>query len=184
MIQNHVPGMHWLRGQTVTTFGKDHTGLIEYNFNSQGFRGTKDFDFVPDYAFFGCSVVFGIGVAENKIFPYQFDQAHNYGLAGTYNNQDTMTIVEKFLLSEYYDPKTKLVMVWHSRDSSNLQQFYNNLISYNIVHFFCGDKLVEKHCYSFPKNLDFDVSTTHIGPATHDFCYKTLNSLFQYRSPR
>ena len=58
-ILNHVPGMIKNQGQIIESFGKDCTGQINYQFNQQGFRGILDFDFMPEYAFFGCSLVFG-----------------------------------------------------------------------------------------------------------------------------
>ena len=68
-VTNHVYGMIQHKGQTINQFGLDQTGTINYQFNQQGFRAPIDFDFIPNYAFFGCSLVFGIGVSREYTFP-------------------------------------------------------------------------------------------------------------------
>jgi hypothetical protein len=179
MIINHVPSMIDYQNQIVNSFGKDQTGQINYQFNQQGFRGSTNFNFIPDYAFFGCSLVFGIGVPEQLTFPYLFNHAHNYGLAGSYDNHDIMLLLENFLNSELYAPQTKIAVVWHSRDADCLDDFYSKLKQYLIIHFFCGQCLPYVNCYSTPANLDYDVSNTHYGVNSHRVLWKTLNCLFQ-----
>lgn len=178
-ILNHVPGMIKNQGQIIESFGKDCTGQINYQFNQQGFRGILDFDFMPEYAFFGCSLVFGIGVTEKETFPYLFDRSQNYGLAGSYNNRDVMTVLETFLKSDLYSNQTKIAVVWHSRDAECLKDFYLKLKSYNIIHFYCGERLPHDNCYVTPVNADYDVSGTHYGRKSHRLLWKTLYYLFQ-----
>jgi hypothetical protein len=178
MIVNHLPSMFSLKNQTVLQFGKDSTGTIDYTFNSQGFRSNYDFDFVPDYAFFGCSLVFGIGVGNDEIFASRFDRSHNYGVADVYNNNDIFLILQKFLASDLYHPSTKISVIWHSRNADVIPNYVNKLSTYNIIHFFCGTPLPFKNCYPAINNLDFDVSGTHIGEKTHKFYHGVLKSLF------
>jgi len=178
-IINHLDHMIQQRGQTLSTFGKDSTGKISYQINDQGFRGAKNFDVAPDYAFFGCSLVFGIGVPEKQTFPYLFENSQNYGLAGQYNNHDVMQVLEKFLQSDLYNNKTHVAVVWHARDSDCLEDFYFKLKSYNIIHFFCGKPLNYQNCYPAPPNQDFDVSGTHYGINSHRILWKTLCALFR-----
>lgn len=177
-IINHVPGMLQNLGRTVHEFGKDSTGLIQYQFNKQGFRGSKDFDFVPDYAFFGCSLVFGVGVKQDQTFPYLFDHSQNYGLAGDYDNHDIMQSLKAFLFSEIFSTKTKIAVVWHSRDHECLPDFYQQLKDYNITHFYCGSPLEHSRCHAFPQQLDRDVSGTHPGPHTHKIFSRMLCAIF------
>lgn len=174
---NHVPGMINQKNNTLTAFGKDVTGKILYRFNHEGFRG-HDFSFVPQYAFFGISLVFGIGVNETEIFPYLFEQAHNYGLAGSYDNHDIMITLEKFLASSLYTPATQMAVVWHSRDSECLEEFYMKLHPHNIIHFYCGKVLPFERCFAMVPEVDQDVSKTHPGPKTHRLMYKMLCGLF------
>jgi hypothetical protein len=178
MIINHVNDMIQNKCQVLNSFGKDQTGLISYKFNDQGFRGNKDYNFIPEYAFFGCSIVFGIGVPIEDTFSYKFNNSQNYGLASRYDNRDVMTIVDKFVSSPLYSPLVKIVVVWHSRDSSNLDTYYKNLKHFNIFHFYCGDPLPYERCFPVIKNLDYDVSGTHCGPKTHNFYYRVFKSLF------
>ena len=166
------------QGKCTNRFGLDSTGVIQYQFNRQGFRATKDFDFIPDYAFFGCSLVFGIGVPENVTFPYLFKNSQNYGLAGLYDNADVMLVLQNFLKSDLYRDYVKIVVVWHKRQDQLLSQYYQLLKDFNIIHFFCGPVLPYKRCYRFPLNQDFDASGTHPGIKTHKFLCKALNSLF------
>jgi len=166
------------QGTCTNSFGLDNTGVIQYQFNQQGFRASKDFDFVPDYAFFGCSLVFGIGVPENLTFPYLFENSQNYGLAGSYSNADVMIVLENFLQSGLYRDSVKIVVVWHKRQDELLSEYYQQLKDLDIIHFFCGPVLPYKHCYKTPANQDSDVSGTHPGIKSHKFICKALNSLF------
>jgi hypothetical protein len=182
VVENHVSGMIQHSRSTIYSFGKDSTGKIEYRFNQQGFRG-KNFDFVPEYAFFGCSMVFGIGVPENQTFVYSFPSSQNYGLAGRYDNHDVMLVLQRFISSDLYTSKSNLAVVWHIRDSKCLESFYNQLCSYhNLVHFFCGDPLPYQRCFPVPREMDQDVSSTHPGPKSHYFFHRVLSSIFS-KSP-
>lgn len=173
-----VPDMQLCRGTRVKNFGKDCTGSVSYDFNHQGFRGNRDFDFVPDYAFFGCSLVFGIGVDQSQLFCSQFNNFHNYGLAGAYDNHDINQVLTDFLRSELYDSSTHMAVVWHSRDSECLPEFHAQLEPYPIQHFFCGDPLQAPGCYRFIGQRDLDVSGTHPGPRTHFVFGRILCALF------
>lgn len=174
---NHVEGMIQNKSKSVSKFGKDSTGMIEYCFNDQGFRSSKNFEEVPQYAFFGCSVTFGIGVPEQLTFPYRFENSHNYGIAGGYNNHDVMKIIKQFLSSNLYHDNVKMAVVWHSRDSECLSDFYNQLKEYNIIHFFCGERLNYDNCYKMIPQIDWDVSGTHPGIQTHEKIYKVISHL-------
>jgi hypothetical protein len=176
-ITNPVLGMLEHRGSTVNQFGLDTTGVVEYQFNRQGFRGHRDFDFAPEYAFFGCSLVFGIGVHEQNTFASMFPQSHNYGLAGLYHNSDVFDTVSKFINSEFYYPGVKLVTVWHSRNDEQLDSYYQQLANVDMLHFFCGTPLVHNRCYMMVPKQDFDVSQTHMGVNTHRIMYKIICNL-------
>ena len=173
---NHVSGMQKCQGLTVDTFGKDTTGKVLYTFNKQGFRSQIDYVTSPGVAFFGCSLVFGVGVDQDKIATSYFKNSHNYGLAGEYDNQDVYQTVNTFINSSLYD-NTPVVVVWHSRDSENLDQYYHKLTGLDIYHFFCGEKLQHPNCFRMIKNVDQDVSGTHMGPATHRIFYKSVCAL-------
>lgn len=179
MLINHNTQMFEHRNQTLVRFGLDQTGSVGYNFNSQGFRGSYEFDFMPDHAFFGCSLVFGIGVPEEKTFAYLFDRSHNYGLAGTYNNTEIMRSLQDFIESDLYSPRVKMVVVWHRRNDEKLLEFYDNLRSYtNLLHFFCGQELPHQRCFKCVSNFDLDVSGTHMGAKTHQIFYATISDRF------
>jgi hypothetical protein len=172
-IKNCNEIMLALANQTVNKFGLDQTEKISYTFNSQGFRSDFDYNFVPEYAFFGCSLVFGIGVSYEHIFPSKFVNSQNYGLAGIYNNEEIYQSCINFVQSELYEVKTKKVVVWAPRNQS-LIKYYHLLEQYNFVHLFCDNRLSNNNCWPMIRTIDSDVSNTHMGPITHKALYKTL----------
>jgi hypothetical protein len=174
VVNNVVPGMTTFAGQLVNQFGLDTSGTVNYQFNHQGFRSNKDFDFIPDYAFFGCSLVFGIGIPIDKVFSSFFTNSQNYGVAGIYENTDIFKIVKNFLSSDLYSQKTKIVIVWTERNDTDLETYYHLLSKYCIHHFYCGKKLSYNNCYAMPPKIDVDVSGTHMGEKTHSFFWKIL----------
>lgn len=166
--------MYDCRGQTVAKFGLDTTGLIQYQFNQQGFRSNREFDFVPDWAFFGCSFVAGIGVSIDQTFAAKFARSQNYGVCGTYNNQHIHKIIQSFLNTKLFSPKTKMAVFWTDRDCELLDDYYQELSHLNMRFFFCGTPLPYPKCYKLINNMDSDVSGTHMGPKTHEFLYRIL----------
>lgn len=177
-VTNHVPGMIQCLGQTVNQFGLDQTGTIDYQFNQQGFRAPVDFDFVPDYVFFGCSLVFGIGVQHDYIFPTMFNRSHNYGLAGNYNNDDVFLIIKNYLNSDLYNNLTKKFVCWTDRNIENIDSYSNQLSQQGFIQLFCGDTMPYKNCFKLLPNIDVGISHTHMGTKTHMIIYKLLCSLF------
>jgi hypothetical protein len=170
--------MSSLAGQTVNRFGLDQTEQIDYKFNSQGFRSNTDFDFVPDYAVFGCSLVFGIGVPVENIFASCLPNSHNYGLAGVYNNQEIFSTINNFINSDLYSTQTQIAVVWTDRNTEQLPGYYKKLIPYNVTHFFCSSPLPLADCYAMIPQLDTDKSSTHMGVNTHQFFGRILLKLF------
>lgn len=166
-------------GKTVNSFGKDNTKTIDYHFNDFGFRSSKNFDFVPDYAFFGCSIVLGIGVDESKTFASQFKNSQNYGVCGSYDNAQIFQTIENFLASDLYSPHVKMAVIWTDREPEKLEHYYQQLVPYKFVHLFCGQPLAHPRCYPMIRNLDWDASSTHIGEKTHQFLYKFLCKAFE-----
>ena len=177
-VSNHVPGMSQHKGQIINRFGLDQTGTINYQFNQQGFRAPVDFDFAPDYAFFGCSLVFGVGVQHEYAFPTMFNRSHNYGLAGNYNNDDIFLIIKNYLNSDSYISLTKKFVCWTNRNAENIDSYSNQLSQEGFIQLFCGDTMPYKNCFSVLPNIDVDASCTHMGIKTHLTTYKLLCSLF------
>jgi hypothetical protein len=177
-VVNHVPEMLLYQGQTINKFGLDRTGTVDYQFNKQGFRSHVDFNFVPDYAFFGCSLVFGIGVPYNSIFPNMFDRVHNYGIAGNYNNDDIFSIIKNYLNSLAYNDLTKKFVYWTDRNTESLDRYSKQLSDQGFIQAFCGDKTPYKNCFAGFPAVDADVSKTHMGAKTHLGTYKLLCNLF------
>jgi hypothetical protein len=178
-VNNHVPNMIQHIGQTLDKFGKDRTGLVKYQFNQQGFRSPVDFNFVPEYVFFGNSLVFGIGVAYEYTFPGMFNFSHNYGLAGNYNNDDIFKIIENYLNSDVYSSKTKKAVVWTNRNEENVNSYSKQLSEQGFVQLFCGDLMPYKNCFRAVANIDFDVSGTHMGIKTHLATCRLLSESFK-----
>lgn len=174
---NPVPNMCVCRGTTTDRFGLDTTGTVQYRFNQQGFRSDREFDFVPDWAFFGCSFVAGIGVPVEQTFAAKFNNSQNYGVCGKYDNREIREIIQNFIDSDCFSPQTKMAVFWTDRNHELLDKYYHELSHLNMKFFFCGDTLPYDRCYKMIKNLDLDVSGTHMGPKTHEFLYKLLCQL-------
>jgi hypothetical protein len=174
---NHVPNMYKLRGQTVDQFGLDRTGQIQYCFNQQGFRSTTNFDQVPEYALFGCSSVFGVGVDQNCVASSQLPNAYNFGLASNYNNHDVYQTIIEFLKSQLYSQTIRMSVVWTDRDQECLPEYVNSFASVPLYHFFCGELIPGNRSFKFHPRLDFDASNTHMGPQSHKLYAKILCSL-------
>lgn len=178
MIKNCYE-LNWdLRGQIVSNCGRDYTGLIEYKFNNQGFRSDFDYIMAPKYAFFGGSIVFGVGVSIDKIFTSYFDQSHNYGLVGSYMNHHSVENFQQFIHSPLHNDNTKIVFVWHDRDEPIEDMIQTvNLCKSNILHISAGQKRVG--AINLLPQQDTDVSTTHPGPKTHYAWAKSIKFLLE-----
>jgi hypothetical protein len=170
--------MYDQRNCLIYKWGKDQTGKIEYHINSQGFRSRFDYNFVPQYAFFGSSSLFGIGVQELKILVSYFDKSHNYGLAGKYLNIDSVYNLESFIQSKIYDPNTVVVFFYINRDREGIEfipDIYSKVIDLghkNIIHISQGEKY--PCILNLMPAIDFDISKTHPGPKTHALWAKTI----------
>lgn len=177
---NHLQLFNKLAGTVTDKLGKDQSRLIRYSINKQGFRSVFDYDSIPDIAFFGCSVVLGVGVPENKRFSAYFKNSYNYGLATKYSNQDIYKIVKAFIGSDNYSPETIIMIVWCDKDD-RCTNYLKDLQSSNIIHFKVG-KDIDGCCKLLPE-CDADVSDTHPGPASHFRWAKTL-SVYANRARR
>lgn len=166
-----------LRSQTVDQFGQDRTGKIQYQFNRQGFRSNFDFNKIPLCALFGCSSVFGIGVDNNNTTAAYLKNAYNFGLAGQYTNHDIFRTIKSYLSSKLYSPTTNVIVVWSDRDQECLNQYVDDLGTFNhrlMYNFFCGNTVPGEKNFKFICNIDFDVSNTHMGPSTHKLFAKIV----------
>ena len=155
-----------LKGSTTMKLGLDQTNTLEYHINYQGFRSKKNYIDVPDIAFFGCSVVFGVGVDEDSILSSYFDNRYNYGLAVKYSNEAIFNAIQNFTKSKNYTGDTKIVVIWCDKnDHHNIPAFINQLPK-TVVHF----KVGYSDTYgipTLPTSIDKDVSGTHPGKLTY-----------------
>lgn len=175
MVINCNTPLYDRRGQILSTWGKDQTGQVEYRINNQGFRSNREYNFVPNYAFFGCSSIFGIGVPADQILVAQFPNAHNYGLAGEYTNTESVINLKNFLESEYYTPTVKLIFFWVARDNENIEQMILDLGGTDILHISQGIRI--PGAINLMNLIDLDVSETHLGPKTHRLWANTIKLL-------
>jgi hypothetical protein len=176
MIQNCYDYAWQRRGQTVHQWGKDNTGLIEYKINDQGFRSCCNYDTIPDYAFFGNSIVFGIGVEQTQTLVSQFENSHNYGLSGNYMNHHSVTNLQQFVASKLYNSPTKIVFFWVDRAEpiDDMIDQINQSIT-GVLHISSGKS--KRGAINLMAHIDRDVSGTHPGPKTHQMWAKTIKLL-------
>jgi hypothetical protein len=174
-INNELCHIQDLKGKILRTFGEDRTGQINYSINSQGWRAWHDYNSKPRAAVFGCSLVFGIGVPQEKIFTSIMPETHNYGMAGAYNNIDIYSHVIQYL--KLFGDAVPVIICWTNRDRELLPEICEGLNQNNIFHFFCGSAPSKKRCYNMPPDQDKDISNTHMGPMSHDLFGKILCKL-------
>jgi hypothetical protein len=167
------------RGQTVRTWGKDNTGLIEYRFNSQGYRHAQTYNWPAEWAFFGNSIVFGVGVSESDILTSYFDHSQNYGLSGHYMNHHSVTNLKHFVESECFRPQTHIVFFWIDRDSEDINQLIQqvNSLAPKCLNISSGQQ--RPGTINLMPDKDSDVSGTHPGPRTHEMWAKTIKLLYR-----
>jgi hypothetical protein len=179
-FNNHNKFLFDHRNKILATFGKDTTGEVIYQINGQGFRNYDDYIQVPDYAFFGGSSLFGIGVQEQLRLTSYFNNAYNYGLAGCYNNEDSVINLENFLRSDLYLEKTKIIFFWVERSNENIDDllFAVNRLAPGILHISLGNK--HSGMINLIPALDSDVSATHPGHKTHFKWAKIIKVLISH----
>lgn len=176
MIENCYQPAWDHAGKTVHRWGKDQTGLITYQFNSQGFRSTVDYTEPPQLAFFGNSIVFGIGIPLEHTLVSQFAHSQNYGLAGGYMNHHSVTNLERFVNSPLYTNTVRMVFFWIDRDEpidSMIQQV--NAMVPGVLHISSGQR--RRGATNLMPQHDHDVSGTHPGPSTHRMWARTIELL-------
>lgn len=176
MIENCFDPAWQCRNQIVRQWGKDNTGLIEYQFNSQGFRSPVDYTQPPSYAFFGNSIVFGVGVPQNQTLVSYFENSQNYGISGKYLNQHSVTNLERFVGSDLYNVDTQIIFFWVDRDEpiESMIQHVDQL-GPKVLHISSGQR--RQGAINLMPNCDSDVSGTHPGPLTHAMWAKTIKML-------
>ena len=170
MFNNCNKKMFSLAGQTVDTYGLDKTGKISYTFDQYGFREGNNYGQRPNYVFFGASTLAGIGVPEQKRFTRYFDNSWNFGLCGTYIDEESIINYHEFKKLKLH--KAKIIFCWKNNDPENLLGLIEKLPK-NVYHCVTTKLDRDKTCL-YPRNLDFDVSNTHWGPKTHEKFYKLL----------
>jgi hypothetical protein len=166
------------RCQTVTTWGKDSTGQIQYKFNSLGFRSQIEYDWKPSIAFFGNSIVFGVGVTENERLTSYFPHCQNYGLSGSYMNHHSVTNLRQFVNSDLYQSGTRIVFFWIERpEIENIPELIKQVddIVPDCLHISSGQKYAG--AINLMPAMDQDVSGTHPGPKTHRIWARTIQLL-------
>ena len=176
---NNCYDLAWqARGQTVSRWGKDQTSLIKYQFNQQGFRHARDYNWQPSIAIFGNSTVFGVGVDYPNIFCNLLPNTQNYGLSGSYMNHHSMTNLKEFVSSDLFSTNARIVFFWVDRDEpieDMIQQV--NQITPGVLHISSGAKRLG--AINLMPSIDYDVSRTHPGPNTHIVWAKTIKLLLE-----
>lgn len=164
------------RGQTVNRWGKDQTGLIDYQFNRQGFRHAQDYNWKPSIAVFGNSIVFGVGVDYADILCNLLPNTQNYGLSGSYMNHHSVSNLKQFVSSDLFSDSVKIVFFWIDRPEpiEDMIQEVNRVLP-NVLHISSGIK--RSGAVNLMPSIDYDVSGTHPGPLTHKMWARTIKLL-------
>lgn len=159
-------------------WGKDHTGLVEYRFNAQGYRHSTTYNWPAQWAFFGNSIVFGVGVHEDQILTSHFEHSQNYGLSGPYMNHHSVTNLKNFVESECCTLNTRIVFFWIDREQENLDSLISQVqvIAPGCLNISSGQK--RPGAKNLMPQCDWDISCTHPGPQTHKMWAKTIKLLF------
>jgi len=170
MFDNPNKKMFLYRNSKTNVWGKDSTALIEYEFDEYGFRKQNNYQKEPEYVFFGCSLLFGIGIETNKIFTKGLN-CWNFGLAGSYNEQE---ILECYRLFTKLNVKSNIIFVWR-----NFNKAPKHILDNQDIYHCLPIKSKPKNHIRLMENLDFDVSGTHWGIKTHAKFHKLLCSFLK-----
>ena len=105
-------------------YGQDSSGLIEYKFNSLGFRSHTEFNYVPDFLIFGGSTNFGVGVDFNSCYWSIISKKEGYKFwnCSYANFSYTNEIIYNTILStpdEFHDTPIIVQWVGHGYDPSD-----------------------------------------------------------------
>lgn len=175
-LDNCFPPAWQHRSQTVREWGKDHTGLIQYRLNAQGYRHATYYDWPAEWAFFGNSIVFGVGVPESQILTSYFERSQNYGLSGAYMNHHSVTNLAAFVRSTCYTPQTRVVFFWIDRDE-DIEQLMCQVgaLVPRCLNISSGQR--RANAVNLMPAVDSDVSGTHPGPRTHKIWADTIRLL-------
>ena len=158
-----------MAGSSVDKYGNDQTGKIIYNFDTYGYREGNDYNTRPSVVFFGCSYVAGIGVKANERFTNYFDDSWNFGLFGTYTEEELIINHHSFKKSYDDHARCKIVFCWKSTDVDRLKKLITSIENdKNIYHTVPVDlKLKNYKLMRNVENIDYDISGTHYGPRSH-----------------
>ena len=158
-----------MAGSSVDKYGHDQTGKIIYNFDTYGYREGNDYNTRPSVVFFGCSYVAGIGVKANERFTNYFDDSWNFGLFGTYTEEELIINHHSFKKSYDDHARCKIVFCWKSTDVDRLKKLITSIENdKNIYHTVPVDlKLKNYKLMRNVENIDYGISGTHYGPRSH-----------------
>jgi len=164
---NNPNGLMFLnRNRTIDTFGNDKTGKIQYKFDQYGFRHSNNYNTHPEYVFFGCSALFGVGIDVSKRFTSKFN-CWNFGLAGIYTENEILQTYSLFKKKNKF--KCKVIFVW--RDMSKVPA---EILSEDSVFHCLPVSSKKRNHIRLLENLDYDTSGTHWGIKTHEKFSKLL----------
>ena len=166
MFENPNQEMYDHRNQTIDSWGKDSTGQVKYTFDKYGFRNHNNYEVMPECVFFGCSLLFGVGVNTQDVFTSNF-QCWNFGLAGRYTEDEILNCYTQFKKLQI---DSKVVFVWRSKESLPDLNMLDSGKIYHCVPY----KSEHKNHLRLLECLDYDVSGTHYGPQTHKKFSKLL----------
>ena len=104
---------------------------VNYNFNSDGYR-TEEFnniDWAKSVVMFGCSLVFGVGLAEDEIIPYQLSKilkknVINMGAAGS---SVEFNLYNNLILKKGYPTPLAVINLWTNIERTTQYNKYNIL---------------------------------------------------------
>jgi len=159
MFVNPNQDMYDQRNQTVSAWGKDNTGKIKYTFDQYGFRNHNDYKVSPKYVFFGCSLLFGIGVENQDVFTSKF-QCWNFGLAGKYSEDEILECFNEFKKLQI---DCKIVFVWRNKDMMKGLTLPEGENIYHCLPY----RSPHKQHLRLLQTIDHDASGTHFGPKSH-----------------
>jgi hypothetical protein len=165
MFDNPNKNMFLHRSSKIDAWGKDSTALIEYEFDEYGFRKQNNYQKEPEHVFFGCSLLFGIGIETKNIFTNGLN-CWNFGLAGSYTEQEIIECYKRFTELQI---KSNIIFVWRDFNSTP-----KHILDNQEVHHFVPINSKSKNHTRLMENIDFDVSGTHWGIKTHTKFHKLL----------
>ena len=163
-----------LAGKSVSNYGLDQTGKIVYKFDQYGFREGNDYNTQPNYIFFGASILAGIGVDQDQRFSMYMEPSWNFGLCGSYTENEIVLNYFSFMESYKLQNNFKIIFCWKNSNIKELEKLMNSVPNNENIFHCVPVKINRIRTCRYLENIDNGACGIHWGATTHKKFAKLL----------